>query len=221
MSEFPRLSPKERRRAYRHAIFNEHGWVRLLLTINFHPVGRQAYRSGQLPPWILTSRIRRHGLRTVINLRSPDTPALALERELCAEEGVRHIDLQMFSRDTHLPEVLFEAKRLLQEIEYPALFHCMSGADRAGFMATLYLHWIENVPIEETQQLKLWPYWHYRYASTGILDHFFDRYVAAKRKSGISLDDWIREEYDYKAMRTHFQSIPWINLLVDKILRRE
>lgn len=221
MSDLPSLTPKERRRAYWHAIFNEHGWVRLLLTTNFHPVGRQAYRSGQLPPWVLVSRIRRHGLRTVINLRDPDSPALALERELCAEEGVRHIDLELYSRDTQSPEVLFEAKRLLQEIEYPALFHCMSGADRAGFMATLYLHWIENVPIEETHQLKLWPYWHYRYARTGVLDYFFDSYLSAKRKSGISLDDWIREEYDHKAMRTHFRSIPWINLLVDNVLHRE
>ncbi|APZ43078.1 tyrosine-protein phosphatase [Acidihalobacter ferrooxydans] len=222
MSKRTTLTARQRAWAYWHALVHEHGWLRLLLTINFHPVGRQAYRSGQLPPWILVDRIRRYGLRTVINLRGPvDTPTLELERELCARENVRHIDLRLFSRGTHSREVLLETKHLLETIEYPALFHCMAGADRAGFMSTLYLHWVEHVPIEQTDQLKLWPYWHYRYARTGLLDHFFECYLAAREKSGIELSDWIRDEYTQEAVRSSFRSNPWFDALVERVLRRE
>ncbi|OBS10827.1 tyrosine-protein phosphatase [Acidihalobacter prosperus] len=216
------LSPRQRLWAYWHALIHEHGWVRILLTTNYHRVGQRAFRSGQLPPWTLVRRIRRDGLRTVVNLRGPiDTPTLALERELCAREGVRHVDVRLFSRDTHRPEALLEVKRLLAEIEYPALFHCMSGADRAGFMATLYLHWMEGVPLDRTHQLRLWPYWHYRHARTGLLDHFFERYEAARRVSGISLEAWIRSEYRQEDIRSSFRSNRWFNTLVDRILRRE
>lgn len=222
MAEPPALTPLQRLWAHWHALVHEHGWVRLLLTTNFHRVGRQAYRSGQLPPWVLVNRIRRHGLRTVVNLRGPiDTPTLALERELCRREGVRHVDIRLFSRDTHRPEVLLEVRQLLDQIEYPALFHCMSGADRAGFMATLYLHWIEHVPLEQTNQLRLWPYWHYRHARTGMLDHFFACYREAQRRSGISLEEWIRTEYTQEQVRGSFRSSGWMNTLVDRILRRE
>ncbi len=204
------------------AMFKEHGWVRLLLTHNFHAVGRQAFRSGQLPPWILKRKIHRYGLRTVINLRGPiDTPSLIMEREVCAREGVAHIDLRLSSRDTHRPELLLDIKSLLEKIEYPALFHCMSGADRAGFMSTLYLHWVENVPIEKTRQLRLWPYWHYRWAKTGLLDHFFDCYLAARSERNLSLEDWISQQYRQDDVRGSFSSNPWLDSLVDRLLRRE
>lgn len=224
MQEHQPLSLNKRQRlwAYIHALIHEHGWVRILLTTNYHKVGKRAFRSGQLPPWTLVKCIHRDGLRTVVNLRGPiNTPSLSLERELCAREGVRHVDLRLFSRDTHRPETLLEAKKLLENIEYPALFHCMSGADRAGFMSTLYLHWIESVPLSQTRQLQFWPFWHYRHARTGLLDHFFERYELARRQSGIKLVDWIRTEYHQEDIRSSFKSRLWLNVLVDRVLRRE
>ncbi|APZ42742.1 tyrosine-protein phosphatase [Acidihalobacter ferrooxydans] len=216
------MRPWRRVVTHYRALVQEHGWVRLLLTHNFHAVGRQAFRSGQLPPWMLARQIRRHNLRTIVNLRGPlDTPALILEREVCAKAGVAHLDIRLCSRDTHRPALLLEIKALLETLEYPALFHCMSGADRAGFMATLYLHWVEGVPIERTRQLRFWPFWHYRYAKTGLLDHFFDCYLAATREHDISLEQWIRHGYRQEAVRGSFRSYPWLDRLVDRVLRRE
>ncbi|MEJ2059956.1 MAG: tyrosine-protein phosphatase [Gammaproteobacteria bacterium] len=216
------MSPLRRARAYWHALVHEHGWVRILLTTNFHAITPRAFRSGQLPPWTLRRRIRKHGLRTVVNLRGPvRSPALELEREICQQEGARYLEIRLFSRDTHRPEVLLEVKRMLETIEYPALFHCMSGADRAGFMATLYLHWIEGVPLDRTRQLRLWPYWHYRYARTGLMDYFFETYLKAYRERGISLEQWIREEYTQESIREGFHSRKWLDWIVDRLLKRE
>jgi hypothetical protein len=69
--------------------------------------------------------------------------------------------------------------------------------------------------------LRLWPYWHYRHARTGMLDHFFDCYLEAQRKTGISLEDWIRTEYTQESVRQSFRSNRWLNALVDRVLRRE
>ena len=41
------------------------------------------------------------------------------------------------------------AKRLFDEIEYPAMMHCKSGADRAGVMSVLYMHFRQKKPISE------------------------------------------------------------------------
>lgn len=216
------LTKLQRIHGHWNALVGEHGWVRILLTTNFHPVGKNAFRSGQLPPWILKKKIRQHGLKTVVNLRGAlKTPALMLEREICAQEGVTHFDLRLSSRDTHTPEVLLDTKSLLERIEYPALFHCMSGADRAGFISTLYLHWIEAVPLDQTKQLRLWPYWHYRWAKTGLLDYFFDYYLKIYSETGMSLEDWIATLYRQDDIRGTFKSNPWLSVWVDRILKRE
>ncbi len=39
-----------------------------------------------------------------------------------------------------------DARALFDRIEYPALFHCKSGADRVGLMAALYLFFKEASP---------------------------------------------------------------------------
>lgn len=216
------LSKLQRIHGYLNSLIGEHGWVRILLTSNFHSVGQNAFRSGQLSPWTLRKKIHRHGLKSIINLRGPiKTPALLLEREICEEEGVAYYDLRLSSRDTHTPELLLQTKALLENIEYPALFHCMSGADRAGFISTLYLHWIESVPLTQTKQLKLWPYWHYRWAKTGLLDYFFEYYLRIQAETGITLEQWIRNEYRQNDIRHTFKSNPWLSAWIDRVLRRE
>ena len=48
------------------------------------------------------------------------------------------IEFKLHSRGAPTIDQIFLSKKLF-EIEYPALIHCKSGADRTGLMATLYL----------------------------------------------------------------------------------
>ena len=220
---FDLSTPAARRRVYVRALWADDGWVREFGLNNFHRISSRAFRSGQPSPRHLERRIPRHGIRTVVNLRGedPDNPMLALEAETCVRLGVRLEHLRLHSRDLPSREVIHAAHELLHRIEYPVLFHCKSGADRAGLMSTFYLHWIEGVPLAQTRQLRLWPYFHYRYAKTGLLDFFIESYLADSAAEPVSLLEWVDRRYDRKALKAQFRPMPVVDALVDKVLRRE
>ena len=66
-----------------------------------------------------------------------------------------------------------------------------------------------------------WRYGHIRQGKTGVLDYFFERYLADGAPKGQSLLEWVDHAYDPKTLRSEFHSQWWANVLVDKILRRE
>jgi protein tyrosine phosphatase (PTP) superfamily phosphohydrolase (DUF442 family) len=102
--------------------------------------GSDVFRSAQLRPDTLASKISEYGISTVINLRgpNPDKEWYRQQQALLQQYGVEQIDLRFNS------EVLPRADRLLQllsameQAEKPALLHCHSGVDRSGLAALLY-----------------------------------------------------------------------------------
>lgn len=212
---------------YLHAIFRNWAFWREIGG-NFHPVSDtgQAFRSGQPTPRQLRSRIRRHGLRSIVNLRGqePSCKLLQLEEQICRAEGVALHHYRLFSRDVPKIADLEGAHRLLQDIEYPVLFHCKGGADRAGLMSTLYLHWIEGIPVAvaQAQHLRLWPYLHFRTGKTGLLDHYFDSFSNYHRDHPeTDLLQWTRDIMDHHAVRRSFRHHWMGSFVVEILLRRE
>ena len=57
------------------------------------------------------------------------------------------------------------------------ILHCKSGADRAGFVAALYLIVHEGRSVDEALRQLSARYGHFRFSKTGILDAFFERYA--------------------------------------------
>ncbi len=113
------------------------------------------------------------------------------------------------------------AKRVFDSIEYPALMHCKSGADRAGLASALYLLLHKNAPVEEAiDQLHL-RYGHVRSAKTGILDVFLQKYRDEGAAKGLGFLEWVDTVYDPAELKASYRSSLWTDLLVDKILRRE
>ncbi len=162
------------------------------------------------------------GIKTIINLRGGmDSGFHALEKEACATYGITLVNFTVKSRDVHPPEVIFGARDLFESIAYPALMHCKSGADRAGFMAALYVHFHKNERIEVAMQQLAFKYLHVRAGKTGMLDFFFQCYLDYAATTPISFADWVRDVYDPPAIKAAFME-NWLgNTLVDKILRRE
>ncbi len=210
-------------RAHWRAFLSDHGFARKLIRGNFHRIDAEAYRSGQPSRRDLRRYAKKYGIRTVVNLRgwNLSLPALVLEVEACAELGLRLVHFRMRSRKLLPPDRLRSAKELLEDIEYPVLFHCKSGADRSGMMATLYLHWIRGVPVEEIRQLRLLPYFHCRHGKTGLLDYFFEQYLLYQRKTGGDLLSWLDTAYDPDRLKAEFLSRPLADLIIDRVLRRE
>lgn len=212
-----------RLKAQIHALFKDHGILRVLLTYNFHPIKPNAFRSGQLTTWELRRRIKQHGIKTVVNLRgkqSNDEPALLLEQMVCRDMGAAYRTAQVYSRRYPSADEIKQMFQLFDDIEYPALFHCKSGADRAGVAGTLYVYYCGGIAIKDAHQLAFRPYFHYKYASTGKLDAFFDAYIEFNEKQPISLLEWMSHHYDPKTVPFHYKN-GLISFWVDKILKRE
>ena len=83
-----------------------------------------------------------------INLRGQrDEGYYWLERDACERLGLTMIDAPLDSRDPPEAARVRRARDLFCTIEYPALIHCKSGADRAGMMAVFYRHFHLGEPI--------------------------------------------------------------------------
>jgi len=82
--------------------------------------------------------------------------------------------------------------------------HCKSGADRTGLAAALYLMVVEDQPFDLARKQLSFRFLHIRRSSTGILDHFFDAYEARNAASPITIEDWIKTEYDPEALTKSF-----------------
>ena len=127
----------------------------------------------------------------------------------------------MFSRDTPTPEKVHGARDLFETIKYPALMHCKSGADRAGIMAVLYMHFRQGLPIRDAVEQLSFKYLHVKEGKTGMLDHFFQTYLKVEEDTGMSFMDWIDGPYDRLTVKEEFLRTWKAKLMVDRILRRE
>jgi len=206
--------------SYIDMLFVDHGIFRLLYS-NTHRMSDQAWRSAQPAPHQLR-RIARAGVRTVVNLRGErDCGSYWLERRACQRLGLKLVNFQLRSRAAPTREELWGAKRLLDELEYPVLMHCKSGADRAGLMSVLYRHVREGVPVQQAKKELSLRYGHIRQAHTGILDYFFERYLADTAARPMPFFEWVDTVYDPEELRATFRSKGWANRIVDSVLRRE
>lgn len=207
-------------------MWTDHGFLRLKFQ-NLHMISAEGHldkmwRSNQPSPKQIKEHVDLRGLKTIINLRGESGAGFhVLEREACDIHGVELVNFQMFSRDTPTKEKILEAKALFERIEYPALMHCKSGADRAGIMAVLFKLLHEEASFDEAIKQLSFKYLHIKEGKTGMLDHFFEVYRLRHEETGIGFLDWIENEYDRHGVKDNFMSKWWGNMLTDKLLRRE
>lgn len=210
-----------RARAYWDFMWGDHAFLRLGFS-NAHWIGPDMIRANQPWPFQLKWWARR-GLKTVINLRGGfDSAFYALEKDACERYGLRMVDATMYSREIPSRERMMYAQELFQTIEYPALMHCKSGADRAGIMSVLYRHFHLGEPIREAVKELGFRTLHVRQGKTGVLDYMFERYLTDAEPQGIAFMDWVMSDaYDPVGMKKDFQAAWWGTLVSDRLLRRE
>lgn len=213
-------TPLRRVLGYLDMLFVDHGFIRVIYS-NTHRVSPRMYRSAQLTPYQLR-RAAKRGVKTILNLRGQrDCGSYLLQKEICARHGIAMIDFPISSRDAPRKTDPRKLKEIFDAIEYPALLHCKSGADRAGLGAALFLLLAENRPLAEAAGQLHWKYGHLRQAKTGILDHFFETYRKRNAQQPIDFLLWAESEYDPEALKEDFHANRWANVLIDRILRRE
>jgi len=206
--------------AYLDMLFVDHGIFRIVYA-NSHRISDEAWRSAQPAPHHI-GRFARAGIRTIVNLRGErQCGSYWLEQKACARHGIRLVNFQIRSRAAPTREELEGAKRLFEEVEYPMLMHCKSGADRAGLMSVLYRYLREGVPLIEAKRELSLKYGHIRQARTGILDYFFETYLEDNAVRPMAFFEWVETVYDPDELKRTFHSKGWADRIVDSVLRRE
>lgn len=218
----PAMTGRQRFRAFLNMWLVDHGFIRDIYW-NLHEVAPGVWRAAQPGPRQLR-RAKKMGVKTILNLRGKrdDCGSYILEREACEKLGLKLVDFPIRSRSPLDRETLHAAVKIFDQIEYPILLHCKSGADRAGFMSTLYQFVKGGVPLAQAMKKELsLVYGHMRQAKTGVIDFFYESYMAANEKAPIAFLDWVDTAYDRDKLDASFkESWAW-GILVNYILRRE
>lgn len=214
-------TPTRRFRAWLDMHLVDHGCIRAIYN-NFHDLGGGLYRCSQPSPAQIRKYAGRYDIRSIINLRGVhDYGSYFYEQEACERLGIALHSVKLYSRT---PPSVAEIRRmhdLFARLEYPALMHCKSGADRAGLGAALYRILRLGHPVHEAMRELSWKYGHSKRARTGILDFFFASYVEFAARQPLGFLDWVESVYDEQALKARFRDQGWATLLVDKVLYRE
>lgn len=213
-------TPRNRFCAYFDMIIFDHGYTRYLYP-NSAWVSDQVFRQNHPPP-LMIKKAAEQGIATVVNFRGTnDFGSNLLSEEYCQKFGLKLVYFRALSRAAPQKEMLREAAELFDNLEFPALFHCKSGADRAGLMSALYLLIHLKRPVEEAQKELSWKFGHFKSAKTGILDYFLETYTEAHKQRGIEFMQWVDLEYDPIELTEKFKTKSGASFVVDRILRRE
>lgn len=221
MADFDLTTKQGRFRTYLDYLWNDHAYLRLRFR-NAHWVSDELVRTNQPWPFQL-EQWKAQGIKTIVNLRGGfDASFHALEKDACERLGLTLVDFTITSREVPSRARVHGAKALFESLEYPALMHCKSGADRAGIMSVFYMHFRKGLPIREAlEQLSL-KYLHVKAGKTGVLDYTFERYLDQGEPRGQTFLEWVDSpDYDEAAIKADFRSQMWGRLLTDGILKRE
>jgi len=214
-------TPHGRKRARRELVWGDHGFLRVKFR-NLHAISDEMFRANQPSPEQVARYAKELGLKTILNLRG-DSPKgyYLLEKEACERHGIQLVNFQVFSREIPKPEAVLAAKQLFDSIAYPALMHCKSGADRAGIMSVLYMHFRQGQSIEQALEQLSGKYLHIRSGKTGVLDFFFETYLAEGKPKGLTFEQWVERGYDPAALKARFLHGRKSKVDYDQLLRRE
>lgn len=217
----PRKPWHRKLRAYANLYFIDHGFLRFIYSNKFTLPG-PLYRSNQPSPAKLRQYSKSLGIKAIVNLRgsNPQLGWYQLESRYCDDLGIALINTQVYSRGLVSRERVIELKNIIDNLTLPALVHCKSGADRAGFFAVLYRHFRLGEPIERAKEELHVKYGHLRGAKTGILDFFFECYLK-DRKPNQTFLNWVLTDFDKDRLEAEFKPHSFASFLVDKVFDRE
>jgi protein tyrosine/serine phosphatase len=154
-------------------------------TSNFQTVvPGKVYRSGQLDEAQWMDYIHKYAIKSVLNLRGEHRASPWYQQEIRVAEhlGIAHYNFRLSaSRDVD-NDTLETILGTMRQAPKPMLIHCMSGSDRSGLIAAVYLFAIEGQLAEAAAHQLSLIYGHFPYllSTTGAMDRSFWRYVGSR-----------------------------------------
>ncbi|MCH2165171.1 MAG: tyrosine-protein phosphatase [Marinovum sp.] len=182
----------------------DHAILRIFWT-NYYEVAPGVFRSNQ-PTHSRFRKYRDQGLVAVLNLRGEENyPHFALAKESCETLGLELHVSKLWARHAPKRSRIVAVLDRLREIPRPFLFHCKSGADRAGFVSAMYLMVFEGKTVQEARAMLSLRFLHIKWTRTGVQDYILDVYEARQSLGVITFGDWISQEYTGRSIQTGFE----------------
>jgi protein tyrosine phosphatase (PTP) superfamily phosphohydrolase (DUF442 family) len=153
---------------------------------NWHElIPGQVYRCAQLTPDQLRQAIRRHGIRTVVNLRGccPDFDWYRGECRATFDLDVSQEDVTLSAIRLPAPAEVRRLVEIFERTEPPILFHCRQGVDRTGVTAALALLLTTDTSLPVARRQLSLRYGHVAIGPTAAMGEFLDLY-----------EDWLRDQ---------------------------
>ena len=182
----------------------DHAFLRVFWT-NHKEIAPGVFRSNQPTEWRFIS-YHAKGLRSVLNLRGWDVYAhYQYEERICRKLGMRLENIKLNARNAAQSEDINAIVDCLGKMEKPLLFHCKSGADRAGLVSAIYLMVYEGVSVQEAMKQLSFRHVHVDFTATGVLDYFLWTFEERLNLGNIAFLDWVNSEYDPETLQEAFE----------------
>ncbi len=146
---------------------------------NFHAITPgEAYRSAQLDRDELEYYIKKHNIRSILNLRgkNPDNSWYKEELEVSAEHNVIHYDISLSASREPTDEDVQRLIKIFKSAPRPILIHCQAGADRSGLVAAMWKVIVDREPKSEAEKQISILYGHIPIGKTSAMDRFFENW---------------------------------------------
>ena len=181
----------------------DHAFLRVFWT-NHKEIAPGVFRSNQ-PTEYRFRAYHARGLRSVLNLRGWDVYAhYQYEERICQKLGIRLENIKLQARNAPSREGINAVVECLHTLEKPVLFHCKSGADRAGLVSAIYLMVYEGATVQEAMKQLSFKHVHVDFTATGVLDYFLWAYAERLKAGKIAFLEWVNNEYDPETLQSAF-----------------
>ncbi|MBT8379113.1 MAG: tyrosine-protein phosphatase [Ignavibacteria bacterium] len=118
---------------------------------NFHIVDDGIWRSAQ-PSTESIAVMKKHGLKTIINLRGSEENHL-WESRISDSLGIQYFYIPMDGREDPDTADLNEILKIIEdERNQPVMYHCLGGKDRTGIVTAVYRLKNSEVEFEEVHK---------------------------------------------------------------------
>ncbi len=118
---------------------------------NFHIVNDRIWRSAQ-PSIESIDVMKKHGLKTIINLRGSEENHL-WESRICDSLGIQYFHMPMDGREVPDTADLNNILRIIENQQnQPVMYHCLGGKDRTGIVTAIYRLKNSDVSFEEVHK---------------------------------------------------------------------
>ena len=152
--------------SYVDLTFADHGIFRLSWR-SWAELPGKMYRSNQPYPYQIKQDQKKRNIRSIINLRGErHCSSYYLEKNYCENNNIKIYNYPLTSRDIPTKEKIIGFFKLLDEVNYPCIMHCKSGADRAGLAAALYMIYKNQSTVKEARKQLTFKHLHIKYAKT-------------------------------------------------------